>query len=44
MSELIDKIKKISHEISEDYLLTGDSMNDTLLILFQDGDIDNITV
>ena len=44
MSQLLDTIKTISHQISENYLLTGDDMNDTLIALFQDGSIKNIEI
>jgi len=41
MSEIVDKIKNLAHEISEDYLLTNEDMNEALVDLYEDGEIDN---
>jgi len=42
--ELIDNIKNIAHKASEDYLLTGVDMDDTILKSYHAGDISNLEV
>jgi len=44
MSELIKKIKDLSHQVSEDYLLLGKDMNDSLSTLVQKGEIENMEI
>jgi len=41
---LVDSIKNIAHKASENYLLTGDDMNDTILSSYYEGDVDNLEV
>lgn len=41
MSELITKIKELAHDVSEDYLITGKDMNESLLLLYKGDEIEN---
>lgn len=41
MSGLIETIKDLAHEVSEEYTLMNKSMNDSLLALVNDGSIEN---
>lgn len=41
MPELIDSIKEMAHQVAEDYLLLDKDMNDSLVSLYQNGDIEN---
>jgi len=41
---LIDNIKNTAHKASEDYLLTGVDMNDTILDSYHAGDVSNLEV
>jgi len=44
MSELINTIKNLSHKVSEDYLIFGKDMNDSLVTLYQEGEIENAEI
>jgi len=41
---MIESIKEIAHKIAEEYLLTGDDMNEALLDSYQSGEIENLEV
>jgi len=41
---MIDKIKNIAHKASEDYLISGADMNDTILDSYHAGEIDNLEI
>lgn len=44
MSEIIKIIKDTAHKVSEDYLLLGRDMNEGLIVLVQDGEIENLEI
>lgn len=44
MSDVIDTIKNLAHKVSEDYLILGKDMNESLISLVQDGSIENLEI
>jgi len=41
---MIESIKELAHRVAEDYLITEQDMNETLLELYQSGEIENLAV
>jgi len=44
MSDITEIIKDLSHRVSEDYLIFGKDMNESLISLVQDGSIENLEI